>query len=189
MSDDDRSGGAAGPGRARRPEPPTEYLRLYAQTPSVQVSIEVAATPEAIWPLVTDINLPAGFSEEFQGASWLDTPPGLGARFVGRSAHPARGQWETTSTVTRFEPGRAFEWTVGSVDVPSSIWRFEIAPTSGGSHLTQWARMGPAPSGLTPAIERMPDKERRIVARRLEEWIANMTANLQGIKALAEAGA
>jgi hypothetical protein len=32
----------------------------------------------------------------------------------------------------------------------------------------------------------MPEKEERIVARRLEEWRANMTANLEGIKALVE---
>jgi hypothetical protein len=33
----------------------------------------------------------------------------------------------------------------------------------------------------------MPDKEERIVGRRLDEWRTNMTANLEGIKALAEA--
>jgi hypothetical protein len=47
-------------------------------------------------------------------------------------------------------------------------------------------QMGPAPSGLTPAIEAMPDKEERIVARRLEEHRANMGATLAGIKELAE---
>jgi hypothetical protein len=46
--------------------------------------------------------------------------------------------------------------------------------------------MGPGPSGLTPAIEKMPDKEERIIARRLEEWQANMAATLSGIKGLAE---
>jgi hypothetical protein len=32
----------------------------------------------------------------------------------------------------------------------------------------------------------MPEKEERIVARRLEEWEANMRATLEGIKRLAE---
>jgi hypothetical protein len=46
--------------------------------------------------------------------------------------------------------------------------------------------MGPAPSGLSAAIDARPDREERIVARRLEEWQRNMTATVQGIKALAE---
>ena len=47
--------------------------------------------------------------------------------------------------------------------------------------------MGPAPSGLTIAITAMPEKEERIVARRLAEYEANMRATLEGIKHLAEA--
>ena len=55
--------------------------------------------------------------------------------------------------------------------------------------LRQWAQLGPAPSGLTPAIEAMPDKEERIIARRLAEHRANMEATVNGIKSVAEADA
>lgn len=48
--------------------------------------------------------------------------------------------------------------------------------------------MGPGPSGLTPVIEQMPEHEEAIVATRLEEWTTNMTATVEGIKDLAEAG-
>jgi hypothetical protein len=47
-------------------------------------------------------------------------------------------------------------------------------------------RLGPAPSGLTQAIERMPDREERIIDRRLAEHRGNMEATLRGIKELAE---
>jgi hypothetical protein len=40
---------------------------------------------------------------------------------------------------------------------------------------------------LSIAITAMPDKEERIVARRLEEFATNMRATLEGIKRLAEA--
>jgi hypothetical protein len=46
--------------------------------------------------------------------------------------------------------------------------------------------MGPAPSGLTTAITAMPDKEERIIARRLQEYETNMRATVEGIKQLAE---
>lgn len=95
---------------------------------------------------------------------------------------------ETECRVIAFEPERVFGWEVQGPDGPSAEWRFEIEADAGGNGCTvsQWARMGPGPSGLTPAIQQMPDKEEKIVGRRLEEWRANMTANLEGIKALVE---
>jgi hypothetical protein len=68
----------------------------------------------------------------------------------------------------------------------SASWRFELALEGEGTRLRMWARMGPARSGLSSAIEAWPDKEERIVARRLDEWQRNMAATVQGIKALAE---
>jgi hypothetical protein len=46
--------------------------------------------------------------------------------------------------------------------------------------------MGPDPSGLSIAIDAMPEKEGRIISRRLGEWRTNMEANLAGIKGLVE---
>jgi len=141
-----------------------------------------------VWSLVTDVNLPGRFSEEFKGARWLDQGPALGARFVGRNEHPAMGSWETTSWVTRYEPGRAFGWAVSDPEHPSSTWWYTLEGVDGAVRLRHGGRMGPAPSGLTIAIMRMPDKEERIIARRLEEWKRSMQATVAGIKALAEAG-
>ena len=45
---------------------------------------------------------------------------------------------------------------------------------------------GPGPSGLTRAIERMPDKEQKIVFVRMREFERNVTATLAAIKQLAE---
>ena len=91
----------------------------YSDKPSVESSIEIAAPVSAVWDLVTDINLPARFSPEFLGAEflgaeflgaeWLDEDgPFLGARFVGRNGHRATGEWQTTCTVTWFEPPHSF---------------------------------------------------------------------------------
>lgn len=57
----------------------------------------------------------------------------------------------------------------------------------GGTRLRQWVQMGPGRSGLSLAIDRMPDKEQKIVFVRLREFETNMTAALEGIKELAEA--
>jgi hypothetical protein len=153
----------------------------YADGPTAEVQTFVDAPPEVVWPLVSDISIPCRFSEELQEARWLDD-----RRFVGRSAHPAIGEWETTCTVVAREPGRTFGWVVGDPDSPSAEWRFTLEADEGRTLLRQWMRMGPAPSGLNIAIDARPDKEERIVARRLEEHRANMQRTVEGIRALAE---
>ncbi|MFF4394919.1 hypothetical protein [Streptomyces sp. NPDC001480] len=46
--------------------------------------------------------------------------------------------------------------------------------------------MGPARSGLSFAIDRMPEKKQKIVFVRMREFEANMTITLEEIKKLAE---
>ena len=75
---------------------------------------------------------------------------------------------------------------VGAVLAEAASWRFTLEPIEGGTRLTQWMRMGPGRSGINPAIDAMPDKESKILHRRLGEHRANMEATLAVIKALAE---
>jgi uncharacterized protein YndB with AHSA1/START domain len=161
----------------------------YADGPSTEASIDIAAPPERVWALVSDLQLPARFSNEFQGAELLGGAkvPAVGARFVGRNHHPAIGSWETTSTITSFDPPKVFAYDVDGEDGrPSATWRFSLEPTVDGTNLTQWMRMGPGRSGINPAIDAMPHKESKILHRRLGEHRSNMEATLAGIKALAE---
>jgi uncharacterized protein YndB with AHSA1/START domain len=159
----------------------------YADGPSIEVDVLIGAPIERVWQLVSDINLPAQFSSEFLGAVWLDEPPCVGARFQGRNHHTAMGEWETTAFVNRYELLRAFGWAVTDSESPSSSWWFELEQEPEGVRLRQGTRMGPAPSGLTIALTAMPDKEERIIARRLTEHETNMRATVEGIKRLAEA--
>lgn len=160
----------------------------YADAPTAEVSAEIDARPADIWPLVCDIGLPARFSDEFQGAEWIDDGPAVGATFRGWNRREPDMEWDVVCTLTGFEPERVFEWTVGDPAHKVARWRLELTPNGESTTLTFHAEMGPGDSGLTPAIQAMPDKEERIVARRLEEWNANMARTVEGIKALAESG-
>jgi polyketide cyclase/dehydrase/lipid transport protein len=161
----------------------------YADGPTTEAEVHVDAPPSAVWPLVSDIQLPGRFSSEFVRGEWLDGgSPGLGARFVGHNHHAAIGDWQTTSTIVEFEPAQRFGWAVGDPGYPAAHWRFELEEEGDGTRLRQWMRLGPAPSGLTPAIERWPDKEERIIDRRLAEHRANMEATIRGIKEIVETG-
>lgn len=163
----------------------------YADGPTVEVETWIDAPPQAVWDLVSDVHLLARLSDELQEAEWLDGAdgPSLGARFTGRNRNDALGEWTTTSHVVEFEPQRAFGWAVNDPDQPTASWRFSLRPDDGGTRLVQWVRMGPAPSGLSLAIERMPEKEQKIVFVRLREFEQGMTATLSGIKQLAEGSA
>ena len=155
----------------------------YADRPSVEVEVYVDAAPASVWEIVSDIATPVGFSDELQEVNWIDD-----RRFRGRSRHPAMGEWETVCTVVTAEPNAVFAWVVGDPEEPSAQWRFTLEVEGSGTRLRQWMRMGPARSGLNAAIEAMPDKEDRIIARRLEEHRSNMESTLAGIRRLAEGG-
>ena len=165
----------------------------YADRPTTQVDVFVAAPPEKVWPLVSEINTPSQFGTELQKAVWQDVeglddpPPCTGARFTGHNFHPARGDWQTINVIVACEPNRVFSWSVGDdPSFPAATWRYELTPEGDGTRLRYWAQMGPGPSGTTALIEKMPDKEERIIARRLQEWETNMTATVTGIKQVAE---
>ena len=150
--------------------------------------IYIEAPPERVWPLVSDIFLMPGLSAELQEVAWLDgvTGPAVGCRFAGRNANEYRGTWETVSTVIECDEPRRFAWAVGD---PATRWRpggSPCGPTERGTVLEQWARMGPARSGLSLAIDAMPDKEAKIVFVRLREWETGLKHNLAAIKELAE---
>lgn len=163
-------------------------MTRYADGPSAEVSILIDAPVTKVWELVSDVNLPGRFSDEFQEAEWLDgaVAPAVGARFRGRNHHPQIGQWHTTSTITDLVPGRRIAWAVNDVDNPASWWCFELEPAGAGTGLRQRARLGPGPSGVSYEIQLHPDREEQIVERRLSEHRTNMQRNLDGIKALAE---
>ena len=101
-----------------------------------------------------------------------------------RRAQPARRHRDLAGDVHRGHVRRAAGLLLGGGRpvVPSARWGFELAAEDDGTRLRQWAKLGPGPSGLTPAIKAMPDKEERIVARRLAEHEANMRRCVDGIR-------
>jgi hypothetical protein len=161
----------------------------HIERPATEVELYVAATPERVWPLVSDIAVPVECSNELQSVEWSSgegDEPTVGRTFVGTNRNRHFGEWRTTSTVIECEPPRVFGWVVGDLDEPNSSWRFTVCPSGPGAVVTQRARLGYGPSGMHVGIKANPDKEERIVERRLEQWRAAMRATLELIKQRAE---
>lgn len=172
-------------------ENPGQSNSLIAAGPGISVEIDIAAPPEQVWEFVSDINIPARFSDEFQGADWVDTDgPHEGASFIGRNERKEAGRvWQTTSYVVVCDPPRIFAWHVNDRDQPSARWRFELEPIPGGTRLSQRLVIGPSLSATGRAMEANPEQARQILANRREQHRGNMILNLEGIKRLAESGA
>ncbi|OLZ68958.1 cyclase [Streptomyces sp. IMTB 2501] len=161
----------------------------YVDKPTVEVRTWIDATTERVWALISDITLMPAMSGELESVAWLDgaDAPAVGARFVGRSRHEAFGEWSTTSHVIECEPERVLAWAVQDPATPSAIWRFRLRPENGGTELSEWMQLGPGRSGLSVAIDRMPEKEQKIVFVRLREFERSIASTLEHIKKQAEA--
>jgi len=154
----------------------------YADRPTVEVETHVDAPPERVWTVVSDVELMPTMGDELQRVEWQDEPGVVGSRFVGFSRHAAIGEWSSPSQLIECEEPRVFAWAVGDPAEPAAVWRFTLEPDGDGTRLRQWMQMGPGRSGLSLAIDRMPDKEQKIVHGRMKEFEANMTATLAAIK-------
>ena len=161
-------------------------MTKFADGPVVEVSVSIDAPAEAVWRDVSDINLPARFQDEFRGAEWLDEPPALGARFLGRNGIGDR-HWETTSWISSYEPLRSFGWSVSDPENPGATWTFRLEANESGTRLTYRRLLGPGPSGTKRRIDQYPDREEEIIASRDATHRSNMQAVVEGIKSLAEA--
>ncbi|MEU9663920.1 SRPBCC family protein [Streptomyces chartreusis] len=162
----------------------------YRDCPTVEASEFVSTSPEAAWALVTDITFPVQFSSELRNVEWLGQYHcvEVGARFRGHSTHDALGDWSTECEIVEVEDKRRWVWNVLFGAEVSATWGFEVDPARGGVLLRQWARMGPGRSGLSYAIDELPDKEARIIARRLNEWKTGIEANLAGARKIFQPG-
>jgi len=165
-----------------------EVEGLIAAGPGVTVEIDIAAPPERVWELASDINISARFSKEFQGADWIDSDgPKEGASFQGRNKRTdVNREWETRSWVVECDAPNVFAWNVNDRDEPSAKWRFELEKIPGGTRLRQRFILGQRLSATGTAMVENPDKAEQILASRQEQHRANMMLNLQGIKDIAE---
>ena len=162
----------------------------FAAGPGVTVEVETKATPKDLWPFISDPDLLARWSDEFQGATW-DDEPGEGTRFTGRNAIEGLGEWETSSVCVAYRPNREFGWKVQrpDADEPGTQWRLELVPLAGGTRLRFAMRFGPGPSGLTWNIDSEPERETEIIRDRQDVHRTNMQHCADGILALAEEAA
>ena len=157
--------------------------------PGVVAEIDTDARPRQVWEVISDINMPAKFSDEFAGADWLsDDEIAAGAIFRGRSAISDGREWETNCIVTEWVERETFEWRTTDPENPGAIWRFDLAEQGAGSRLRFSMVIGKENNSTAPRAMADPSLENQILFERRLIHKANMQRVLEGVKALVDPG-
>ncbi|WP_432477935.1 SRPBCC family protein [Nocardioides sp. GXQ0305] len=149
-----------------------------AEIADLHESVDVAAPPERVWALVTDLPRMASWSP--QGVrTFVRGRVGLGTRAlnINRSGWKV---WPTRSTVVRFDPHRDFAFRIKDNGV---IWSYGLEPTVAGTRVTHRRE---TPDGILPISLRLQDAVLGGVDRFTGELRDGMRQTLGRIKAEAE---
>lgn len=105
--------------------------------PSASATVQINATPEEVYGLITDLPTLASVAEE---AVSMDLRKGSaiakGAVFVGHNENRGK-RWSTRCTVTDAEPGRTFAFDVRAIAIPVARWQYDIVPDGEGCLVTE----------------------------------------------------
>ena len=146
------------------------------------VSLEIAASPDDLYAMVSDLTRMSEWSPEQERCEWIEgaTGPAVGARFLGHNmtGPGKRIKWKRKGTVRAAEPGREFAFATEEGGVEGTIWRYTFEPVAGGTRVTE-----------SYTVEKIPVWARimDVPLNRHGELIAGMTSTLGKLKAAAEA--
>lgn len=99
----------------------------------ISASVDVAADPESVWEVVSDVRRMSDWSPECRRIVVLGSPKeGVGTTFLGVNRR-GWAMWPTTSTVVRYEPVRAVAWRTRE---SGATWTYELTPTDSGTTVT-----------------------------------------------------
>lgn len=105
-----------------------------------KAAIEIAAPPDQVYELITDVTRMGEWSPECYRCAWLDDAgtATVGARFRGYNKL-GRYRWRTTAVVTAADRGRSFAFTVvhDKTGRAETSWRYDLAETPTGTLLTE----------------------------------------------------
>jgi uncharacterized protein YndB with AHSA1/START domain len=148
------------------------------------VSIEIAASPDAVYALVSDITRMGDWSPECVKCTWTKgaTGPAVGAKFKARNKGARGPGWSNTPTVTVADPGREFAFNRSGPGVGSYTWQYVFEPSQTGTRVTEsFEAEHPLGAAMTWITEKWTGSNDRDA-----DLHQGMTITLERIKAVAE---
>ena len=144
-----------------------------------EASIDIGASPDAVWAILTDLSRMSELSPECYKAEWEGgaSEPAAGAVYHGYN-RAGGNEWDTIATVTAAVPGREWEFEVPTQDGGKSIWRYEIEAADDGCRVTESFDSPIIASEFFASME----------PPRVDQLRANIANTLSNLKRAAEAG-
>jgi uncharacterized protein YndB with AHSA1/START domain len=105
----------------------------------IEESIDIAAPPERLYEMVSDLSRMGEWSPENQGGKWVGGATGAagGAKFKGRNSS-GRRSWSTVATILVANPPKEVAWESKALGMKVALWRYRFEPNgSGGTTVTE----------------------------------------------------
>ena len=104
----------------------------------ISESLEITASPDAVFDVVSDLAGMGRFSPENTGGVWLkgSTPGAVGAKFRGTNAQGSK-KWSTLATVVASNRATEFRFRVTAMGFGVATWSYELTPTATGTLVTE----------------------------------------------------
>lgn len=130
-----------------RVQPPQERLAYHEAT------IQIEASPETVYSMVSDIERMGEWSPEATGGRWMDGGTGKAGDWFEGDNRSGEREWSRECQVATAEPGRDFTFVVGGVEANCTWWSYEMEPSGSGTKLTErWWLVNKTP-GIAAATE------------------------------------
>lgn len=154
--------------------------------PTAEASIDVDATPDAVWAVVADAPRTPEWSPVCHRCEWVGGPEApeqasvVGARFRGHNKLNGV-RWSRECVVTEAEPGRVFAFSTLFKGREQTRWRYELEPTASGTTVTEAYEIVTMPAWLR-ALRLVPG----VVAKSERDTRWNLATSLERLKAVVE---
>ncbi len=104
----------------------------------IEVSRVIAASPEALYDIVSNLPKMGELSPENTGGMWVNgaTGPEVGAEFRGTNSRGTK-HWATTAVVERADRGREFAFMVHVGPIKVARWGYRFEPVDGSTKVTE----------------------------------------------------
>ena len=109
----------------------------------IEVSRVIAASPETLYDIVSDLPRMGDLSPENTGGMWVNgaTAADVGAEFRGTNSRGDK-HWATTAIVERADRGHEFAFRVRVGPVKVARWAYRFEPVEGGTKVIEtWEDM------------------------------------------------
>lgn len=147
----------------------------------VEVSREIAASPEAVWNAISDVTRMGEWSPECHTCTWNEgfDGPAVGATFTGHNKN-GEFEWTTECEVTECVPGETFAFDGVFGDLRFAKWAYRIEPTERGCLVTESWDEGRPPEVIefTKSISGVDDRGEHN-RQGMEETLARLAAAVE----------